>query len=61
MANGDKTTKNGNGSNLGFEVKVFKAADKLRGNMEPSNYRHVALGLIYLNIYRTRANRGTEH
>ncbi len=35
---------NGNGSDLGFEAELFKAADKLRGNMEPSDYKHVALG-----------------
>src|SRR5262245_29516443 len=29
---------NGNGGNLGFEADLFKAADKLRGNMEPSDY-----------------------
>jgi len=46
MANGDN--KNGNGGNLGFEAEMFKAADKLRGNMEPSDYKHVALGLIFL-------------
>jgi type I restriction enzyme M protein len=39
---------NGNGSDLGFEAELFKAADKLRGNMEPSDYKHVALGLIFL-------------
>lgn len=39
---------NGNGANLGFEAELFKAADKLRGNMEPSDYKHVALGLIFL-------------
>ena len=33
---------------LGFEADLFKAADKLRGNMEPSDYKHVALGLIFL-------------
>jgi type I restriction enzyme M protein len=38
----------GNGGNLGFEADLFKAADKLRGNMEPSDYKHVALGLIFL-------------
>lgn len=27
---------------------MFLAADKLRGNMEPSDYKHVALGLIFL-------------
>lgn len=37
-----------NGANLGFETELFKAADKLRGNMEPSDYKHVALGLIFL-------------
>ncbi len=35
-------------ANLGFEAELFKTADKLRGNMEPSDYKHVALGLIFL-------------
>lgn len=48
MANGKKVTKNGNGGDLPFEAELFKAADKLRGNMEPSDYKHVALGLIFL-------------
>lgn len=44
-----KTKKNGNGTgDLGFEAKLFLAADKLRGNMEPSDYKHVVLGLIFL-------------
>ncbi|CAI8694748.1 type I restriction-modification system subunit M [Burkholderia sp. IT-111MI5] len=43
-----ENTKNGSGGNLGFEAELFKAADKLRGNMEPSDYKHVALGLIFL-------------
>lgn len=44
------TTKESKGSkgDLGFEAELFKAADKLRGNMEPSDYKHVALGLIFL-------------
>jgi type I restriction enzyme M protein len=33
-----------NGSNLSFEAELFKAADKLRGDMEPSDYKHVTLG-----------------
>ncbi len=36
------------GTDLGFEAELFKAADKLRGNLEPSEYKHVALGLIFL-------------
>jgi type I restriction enzyme M protein len=36
------------GTQLGFEAEMFKAADKLRDNTEPSDYKHVALGLIFL-------------
>ena len=36
------------GTSLGFEAQLWAAADKLRGNMEPSDYKHVALGLIFL-------------
>jgi hypothetical protein len=39
---------NVNGANLGFEAQMFLAADKLRKNLEPSDYKHVALGLIFL-------------
>ena len=35
---------NGNGANLGFEAQMFLAADKLRKNLEPSDYKHVAWG-----------------
>ena len=38
----------GNGANLGFEAQLFLAADKLRKNLEPSDYKHVVLGLIFL-------------
>jgi type I restriction enzyme M protein len=48
MARTAKTTAASTGANLGFEAEMFKAADKLRGNMEPSDYKHVALGLIFL-------------
>ena len=40
--------KNNAGTTLGFEAQLWTAADKLRGNMEPSDYKHVALGLIFL-------------
>jgi type I restriction enzyme M protein len=35
-------------NNSTFEADLFKAADKLRANMEPSDYKHVVLGLIFL-------------
>ena len=43
-----RAPKANTGGDLGFEAELFKAADKLRGNMEPSDYKHVALGLIFL-------------
>ena len=37
-----------NGANLGFEQKLWSAADKLRSNMDAAEYKHVVLGLIFL-------------
>jgi type I restriction enzyme M protein len=42
------TTVRSNGTEKSFEADLFKAADKLRGNLEPSEYKHVALGLLFL-------------
>ena len=35
-------------SNLGFEAKLWAAADALRNNMDAAEYKHVVLGLIFL-------------
>lgn len=43
-----KDDANGNKGQLGFEAELFLAADKLRKNLEPSDYKHVVLGLIFL-------------
>ncbi len=43
-----KNTGNGNGANLGFEAKLWAAADKLRGHMDAAEYKNVVLGLIFL-------------
>ncbi len=40
--------KKSTSANLGFEEKLWAAADKMRNNMEPSEYKHVVLGLIFL-------------
>lgn len=36
------------GESLGIEATLWDAANKLRGNMDPGEYKHVALGLIFL-------------
>jgi type I restriction enzyme M protein len=38
----------GSAANLGFEAKLWLAADKLRNNMDAAEYKHVVLGLIFL-------------
>ncbi|MFA6175037.1 MAG: class I SAM-dependent DNA methyltransferase [Phycisphaerae bacterium] len=40
--------KNGNSEAEGFEKTLFKAADKLRKNIDAAEYKHIALGLIFL-------------
>lgn len=37
-----------NSANLGFEKEIFKAADKLRGNIDAAEYKNIVLGLIFL-------------
>jgi type I restriction enzyme M protein len=48
MGREKSTAKSNNGANLGFEQKLWQAADKLRGHMDASEYKHVVLGLIFL-------------
>jgi len=33
---------------LGFEKELWKAADRLRGNIDVSEYKHIVLGLLFL-------------
>lgn len=39
-----------NGAALGFEEKLWKAADKMRNNMDAGEYKHVVLGLVFLKF-----------
>jgi len=48
MAKAKRTKKNNSGANLGFEQTLWAAADKMRGHMDSSEYKHVVLGLIFL-------------
>jgi len=48
-----KKRKSSNGAKdstatIGFEAKLWLAADKLRNNMDAAEYKHVVLGLIFL-------------
>src|SRR5687768_5323539 len=45
----DGSGRRGNGGgDLGFEAKLWQAADALRNNMDAAEYKHVVLGLIFL-------------
>ncbi|MBT9176965.1 MAG: hypothetical protein DDT20_01291 [Firmicutes bacterium] len=37
-----------NGANVGYETSLWRMADALRGSMDPAEYKHVVLGLIFL-------------
>lgn len=43
-----KSRGKSSGAPLGFEDTLWKAADKLRGSMDASEYKHVVLGLVFL-------------
>src|SRR3989338_3063927 len=43
-----KQAKKQNSANVGFEETLWSAADKMRNNMDPAEYKHVVLGLIFL-------------
>ena len=42
------TTKGSGPGHLGFEATLWATADKLRGNLDAAEYKHVVLGLIFL-------------
>ena len=40
--------KSENTTSIGFEEVIWRAADKLRGNLDAAEYKSVVLGLIFL-------------
>src|SRR5712692_3362715 len=48
MARPDKSKQNGNGANVGCEAQLWQMANALRGSMDAAEYKHVALGLLFL-------------
>jgi type I restriction enzyme M protein len=52
---GKPAKKNGRAEKVaGFETTLWASADKLRGNMDAAEYKHVALGLIFLKYISDR-------
>lgn len=47
-ANGAGTEASERRGSLGFEADLWKTADLLRSNMDPAEYKHVVLGLLFL-------------
>ena len=46
--------KKENTTSIGFEEKIWRAADKLRGNLDAAEYEGVVLGLIFLKYISDR-------
>jgi type I restriction enzyme M protein len=43
-----KNLKPAGGKDIEFEKELWKAADRLRGNIDVSEYKHIVLGLLFL-------------
>lgn len=41
---------------MSLKQTLWEAADKLRGNQEPSEYKHMVLGLVFLKYVPDRFN-----
>lgn len=52
------------GANIEFEQELWLAADKMRGHADPSEYKHVILGLVFLKyiseVFDEKFNELTE-
>ena len=46
MARKQNDQKDSSGANLGFEAKLWQAADKMRNNMDAAEYKHVVTGVL---------------
>ena len=50
----NKPAKATNTQEIGFEEKIWQAADRMRGHIDPSEYKNVVLGLIFLKYISDR-------
>ncbi len=55
-----KSKKTENTAEIGFEEQIWKAADKLRGNIDASEYKNVVLGLIFLKYISDKFDQRYE-
>src|SRR5438128_1641641 len=60
MARPRPAAKTNNSANIGFEAKLWLAADKLRSNMDAAEYKHVVLDLICTIGMGDAANRSKD-
>lgn len=61
MPRGKKKQRVANTQEIGFEEKIWQAADKMRGHIDASEYKNVVLGLIFLKYISDRFDqRHTE-
>ena len=47
-AKSTKSKKTATAANVGYEAQLWQMADALRGSMDAAEYKHVALGLLFL-------------
>jgi hypothetical protein len=57
MARGKNQKQTSSGSALGFEATLWATADKLRGNLDAAEYKHVVLGLMHSKVFYARAGK----
>jgi type I restriction enzyme M protein len=50
MAKSATAKKNGNGNGKSMEESLWDSANRLRGSVESSEYKHVVLSLIFLKF-----------
>lgn len=61
MPRGKKKQRVANTQEIGFEEKIWQAANKMRGHIDASEYKNVVLGLIFLKYISDRFDqRHTE-
>jgi hypothetical protein len=60
MARDESSASEKSAANLGFEAKLWLAADKLRNNMDAAEYKHVVLGLIFPKFASAEGKNGGQ-